>query len=157
LNLILENSKFVEYYTYLHLVFQNVPEFIDYFWLITDLECNIHTGTVLDNNQVPTIIDGKSLNRIIQGEEIQFVWGVLSGFDRQIEKIPEKLPYADGNSTFWEGKPKTQITGADVEIVCWDSSCTIFININEEIEKKLRFLYPDIMDLDEQNKHRVIC
>lgn len=151
MNLIVENSRYVQYYTYLDRVFSEIPELQQYNWLLSDLELNFCSDPRLSQESV--VIEGASLNEILQKAHMQFIWAVLSGY---IEKpqIPKKLPYADGNPHFWEGSPKPQGDGAQMEIVCWDSTCTLFINVNESIATKLRGLYPDIKDLDMENALR---
>lgn len=151
-NLIIEDSKYVDFYTYLDSVFATIPELRKLYWLITDLECNHCPDPRLRED--PVLIEGKTFNEIIQVNEIQFIWGVLSGFSDKPIKIPAKLPYADGNPRFWKGKPKPQATGAEIEIVCWDSTCTLFINANDSVATKLKELYPDIRNLDDENKSK---
>jgi hypothetical protein len=152
MNLILENSEYVKWHTFLGPIFREIPEFLEYHWLITDLELNTVSDPRLD--VVPVLIDGQSLNDIIQKNDVQFIWAVLSGFKEEIESIPQPLPYADGNKAFWSDCPKPQATDAELEIVCWDSTCTLFIGVNERIALKLTNLYPDILDLDVENKRR---
>ena len=60
-NLILEKSKFVDYYTYLDELFREVPEFREYHWLISDLEFNHCEDARLQTN--PVVIDGEALAR----------------------------------------------------------------------------------------------
>jgi len=152
MNLIIEKSKFVDYYTYLDPIFSSIPEFREMYWLISDLEVTYCPDTRLHDD--PVLIDGKSLNEIVQRNKIQFIWAVLSGFIKKPKRIPEELPYADGNPDFWKGIPKPQAIGAEIEIVCWDSTYTLFINANEHVAAKLKELYPDIQDLDKNNETR---
>ena len=56
MNLIVENSKYVDYYTFLDRVFAAIPEFQELDWLITDLELNYVDDPRLF--QEPIIIDG---------------------------------------------------------------------------------------------------
>ena len=102
----------------------------------------------------PVVIDGGLLNEIIQNHKVQFDWGVFSGFREKIDRLPVDLPYADGNRDFWGGSPKPQLPGAAVEIVCWDSTCTLFIGVDDGVAAKLKEIYPDIRDLDEENRRR---
>ena len=92
MNLILENSKYVKYYTYLDSIFSTVIEFQEMNWIISDVECNQYPDPRISKD--PILIDGKSLNEIIQNNKIQFIWAVLSGYREKVLKIPEKLPYA---------------------------------------------------------------
>lgn len=153
MNLIVENSKYVDYYTFLDDVFDAIPELQEMDWLITDLELNYVDDPRLF--QEPIIIDGASLNEILQKTKMQFIWAVLSGYSEKLTVIPADYPYADGNPNFWEGSPKPQVRDAQIEIVCWDSTCTLFINFNPSMAAKLKELYPDIKDLDRVNKSRI--
>jgi len=151
MNLILYNSKYVNLYTYLDPIFDAVPEFANFYYLVTDLECCGSDDERLSGE--PVVISGFTLHEIIQKDEVQFIWGVFSAFNRE-PSIPTELPSADGNSKFWEGSPTPQIKNAMFEIVCWDSTATLFIGIDHDIAAKLKVRYPDILDLDQENGRR---
>ena len=143
MNLILENSKYVDYYTYLDDILREVSELQDYEWFISDLEC--YSDLLINESWM----SGKELLRITNEHEIQIIWGVFSALTSRRNILTNEIPYADCNDTFWkEDNVETQLTDAQFEIVCWDSSLTLFINCNIEIVKKLKKLYPDIKDLD---------
>ena len=142
----------MKWYTYLDGIFMNVPELCEYYWLISDLEVNCCPDPKLNSD--PVVIDGNTLCEIVQENKIQFIWAVLSGFKNEILSIPDELPFADGNRDLWVGSPRPQAQGAEVEIVCWDSTCTLFIGIDESTSAKLQLMYPDIKDLDQENKQR---
>ena len=148
MNLILHKSKFVDYYTYLNPIFDAVPEFASFTYLVSDLECHGSKDERLSGS--PVVMSGLALREIVQKEKVQFVWAVFSAFDHE-PSIPSDLPYADGNSEFWQGSPTPQLKDALFEIVCWDSGATLFIGIDPNIAAKLKARYPDIRDLDEAN------
>lgn len=53
-------------------------------------------------------------------EDFQWIWGVLSGFEKHIELddvLRSELPYADGYAGFWKNPVTIQHPLADVEIV----------------------------------------
>jgi hypothetical protein len=150
-NMIVEKSKHVEWYTNLDEVFRRIDEFRAYYWIISDLKLNCPDSRLETD---PVVIDGDALNQIIQGTKVQFIWGVLSGFRDRIECVPKDLPYADGNRELWVGSPKPQVPNAAVEIVCWDSTCTLFIGVGDSVAAKLKEIYPDIRDLDDENRRR---
>ena len=150
MNLILEKSSFVDYYTYLDKVFANIIEFQELYWLLSDIECNGFYDILSEQKFI--FMDGKSLNNILQNNDIQFIWGVFSAFDKKPNKLPDTLPYADGNEKLWKENPHTQIPNAKYEIICFDSALTLFINISEDIANKLKKLYPDIKNLDKKTK-----
>ncbi|EMO24527.1 hypothetical protein LEP1GSC168_3058 [Leptospira santarosai str. HAI134] len=151
MNLILERSKFVTYYTYIDTIFEKIPGFRNYNYFISDLEYNHCEDPRLHKDDF--FITGLELYEIVQKEKIQFLWGVLSAF-KSVAKLTPPFPYADGNPAFWQGSPQSQADGAEFEIVCWDSCRTLFIGVSEEIQQSLKILYPDIKNLDEENRKR---
>lgn len=151
MNLLLEHSKFVEYYTYLDPIFAAAPELADFTFLISDIEIAGETDERLARD--PMVIQGRELRAIVEDKKVQFIWAVLSAFDHQ-PKIPEELPYADGNSGFWSGSPRPQLSDAKLEIVCWDSSATLFIGLDPSTVAKIQQRFPDIRDLNVYNQKR---
>ena len=126
MNILLERSKFVDFYTYLDPIFEAAPELADFTFLISDIELGTHRDERLATE--PSIISGHELRAMVEAKKIQFIWAVLSAFDHT-PTVPSELPFEDGNSRFWEGLPKPQISDAKFEIVCWDSGATLFIGI----------------------------
>lgn len=148
MNLILQNSKFVDFHTYLDPIFDAGPELAGFTYLVSDLEVGFSSDRRLLHS--PIVITGHELKKIVDGEKVQFVWAVLSAFTHA-PKMPGKPPYADGNPGFWHGSPEPQIPDASFEIVCFDSSATLFIGVDESIAEKLRGKYPDIRLLEDGN------
>ena len=99
MNLIIEKSKYVKWYTYLDDVFQKIPELRQYHWLISNLQVNYCLDSRLHAD--PVMINGEDFNEIVQKQKIQFIWAVLSGFKKRIDTFPIELPYADGNRDLW--------------------------------------------------------
>ena len=100
------SEKDERYYTYLKKVFEAIGNAQqDYNWLITDCECvtrNFETEKLL--NAEYCWITGEQLTEIILEEDFQWIWAVLSGFDKNIdisEVLKYELPYADGYRGFW--------------------------------------------------------
>ena len=147
---------------------------IDYNWLVTDLVYyadlrrsaanELLSGeSELDEDQLsgwptealaadgaPIWIAGDELTRIIEGNDLQFVWGVFSGFRKNMEINLETLsviPYADGNPDLWGAQPRIQHPLAEIEIVCWDSTATLFFSEDEELAERFRQHFTDCEDL----------
>jgi hypothetical protein len=78
MNLILENSEYVEYYSYLDPLFDKIPELKEYHWLLSNQE--VSYSTVKKNHTSPAIFSGDELAKIVKAEEIQFIWGVFCIF-----------------------------------------------------------------------------
>lgn len=76
----------------------------------------------------------------------------MSAFPSGTEPRLSEAPYAGGNSDFWKGIPKKQWTDSLFEIVCWDSSATLWIGLPDKLGMKVLKNAPGIMDLDELNK-----
>ena len=86
--------------------------------------------------------------------DYQFVWSVVSAFPKGADPFTTEIPYADGNPKFWEGAPEKQLKNSLFEIVCWDSSATLFIGLSNELSNKLLSNAPGIKDLNKLNEHR---
>jgi hypothetical protein len=81
-------------------------------------------------------ISGEDLTEMINQEDFQWIWAVLSGFDKSIELsevLKYNLPYADGYSVFWNKPLTLQHPLSGIEIVPWDSSLTLILSKNREV------------------------
>ena len=155
INLILENSKFVRGYTYLRQAFIEIPEFTGLSYVISGYEITGWTDAPVDRSS-PLFISGSDLLARLSchPHEPQFIWAVLSGFlPGQVPEIT-CLPNPDGNPRYWQSPLDPEIPGATLEIVAWDSSCTLFIGLSMAVAQKLSKLYPDIRNLDLMNTER---
>ena len=151
--MILEKSEFVRYYTFLDALFNGIEEFRKSYWLISDHELNHDEAERLNSH--PVLISGEKLRKLLSEVKTQFIWGVLSAFENPEIDLNQPLPFADGNPEFWSGSPRPQHPDASFEIVCWDSSCTLFVGVNSRVAVQLKKIFPDIKDLDMENQRRV--
>lgn len=144
MNLILENTDQVKFFTNLKEVFLGLRvNCADYDWFISDVETNgfnvregWHSGTELDS--------------LINENDIQFIWAVLSSFKRGTRFDVIKSPYVYDNPSYWDAsEPKTQLAGAEFEIGCWDSSATILVGLNEQLASNFKEAYSDVMSLSD--------
>ncbi|MCP1182902.1 hypothetical protein [Paenibacillus sp. 1781tsa1] len=173
---ILERSNQMPIHTDMRRVFNALDGCqLEYNWLITNLEHYTNAirsaaNTSLPDNLTiyeestspsdkldkdPIWISGEELTRIIYGNSIQFVWGVFSGFRKNIDINIEELiiePYADGNPNFWVSEPKIQHPLADIEVVCWDSTLTLFLTEDDGLGNKFKEYFKDLIDLKTYNK-----
>ncbi len=162
-NLVLEDSSRMPYFTDMRMVFDALPGICSkHDWLISDLDCEsvaldadapwisldprLRSGAVL--------LTGQELETILASNTIQFSWAVFSGVPIGSKPNPPEAPHADGNPDFWHGSPKPQLDGAELEIVCWDSSCCLLLGASEELAAKFRVAFAEVLDLDEQNRSR---
>nr|WP_296094093.1 hypothetical protein [uncultured Dorea sp.] len=144
-------------YSYFDEIFTKIPELSEeYNWLITYPECypiSPEIRKILTEDEI--WIKGEKLGALLKQERFQWIWGVLSGFKKTvpISKIKTySLPYAENYEGFWKNPITIQHPLADIEIVAWDSSCTLFISKEEWIIEEIKELYPLSEDLEKYNE-----
>ncbi|MEW4235203.1 hypothetical protein Q0N71_18320 [Bacillus thuringiensis] len=153
MNFILHGSK----YTVLASVFDSFQgREKDFNWLITDMEIVAHQEEKLIRDYPkmshPIVwIAGEDLSNLVKKYNPQFIWGVLSAFDKSINIDINNLlvePYANGNEGLWVPSPNIQHPQAKLEIVCWDSYVTLFFSKDEDIDDKFQDYFKSAKKLD---------
>ena len=124
-------------YTKLGKFFANMNNFQkNYNWLITNVECypeNKEYVELLYNKYC--FLTGEQLSKIVENEDFQWIWGVFSGFEKNINLeviLNYSLPYANGNKNLWKNL-NMQHPLSSIEIVAWDSSLTLIKSTNNDI------------------------
>ena len=162
-NLVLQSSPRMSYHTDVQAIFRAlVGAQFEYEWLVTDFEC-----IALGHSTLPEALQsgddddrlanravrfsGLELQRIVDTHQLQFVWGVLSGFPP--DRVPDvsmlaPYPIADGLSTLWSADATVQHPQAEVEIVCTDGSFTWFRTRRQELGDRFASYFPGTIDLD---------
>ena len=160
------------YYTYLKAVFDAIEnKQVEYNWLITATEIVAHSSRLDALNTsvhwehkdgkpiaIPApdyyFLSGEELTTIISEDDSQWIWGVLSGFEKSIpldEILKYPLPKADGYEGFWKNPPTIQNALASMEIVPWDSSCVLLLSTKGEIVEKFKRAFPNSRELSVYN------
>lgn len=148
------------YYTYLYPIFEAMKnKQKDYNWLIT--ECaewyDIFAKYNCKRCDEYIWISGEELTKLVrENEHMQMIWGVLSGFDLKYsldEVIQYPLPYADMNRRLWENPVAVQNPLASVEIVAFDSSCTVIKSIDTQLLDDIKQKYGSLDDLERYNSN----
>ncbi|MBC6297872.1 hypothetical protein HCJ45_12220 [Listeria sp. FSL L7-1517] len=141
------------FYTDMSVVFKAIQnKQANYNWLISHFECNHYPVDIL--KQAYIWVSGEELTKMIEENNIQFIWGVFSGFEKAIsleEVMQSELPFADGYLGFWKEKISIQHQLASIEIVPWDSSLVLFISKMEELTALFKENFPNSIDLEEYN------
>ncbi|HGA1024030.1 TPA: hypothetical protein ACIQN7_004472 [Bacillus cereus] len=125
-------------------------------WLITDMEIVAHQEEKLIRDypkmSYPIVwIAGEDLSNLVKKYNPQFIWGVLSAFDKSINIDINNLlvePYANGNEELWVPSPNIKHPQATLEIVCWDSHITLFFSKDEDIDDKFQDYFKSAKKLD---------
>lgn len=139
---------FMTYLDDIFIAFDNKQN--EYNWLISAYECNNYPSEKIPWGGESAWISGKDLTDIVNAHKIQFIWGVLSAFSKDIkysDVMKHPLPYADGNGELWDEDVKLQHPLAEMEIVAWDSSLAILMTDEKEILEKFKKLYPCYIDI----------
>lgn len=150
-------------YTYLKKIFRAIHDVQkNYNWLITDCECCTASadfrGRIFQYGDYGWI-SGEELTGMIEREDFQWIWAVLSGFDTKIpleEVVRYELPYADMNRGFWTNPISVQHPLAELEIVPWDCSCVLVISKKEQIVEDFLTSLPLGRDLAVYNEQKGI-
>ncbi len=156
-----EHSK--HHYTYLKDVFSAINHIqMDYNWLITDTDIIARSEELNALNTWPAAVpapeyyflSGEALTKIVTQDDSQWIWGVLSGFDKRIpieDILQYPLPKADGYGGFWKNPLSIQHALASIEIVPWDSSLVLIFSKSKEIVDSFRMAFSKSQDLQEYN------
>jgi len=117
----------------------------DYDWYVSDIDTNYTPDGFSPEDQW---IRGEELASLVQDHKLQFNWAVFSAVPKGFRSTVSAVPYADGNPDYWNGKnAMPQLDGALFEIVCWDSSATILINLPAEAQSRFIAAYSDTRPL----------
>jgi hypothetical protein len=162
-NLVLQSSPRMSYHTDVQAIFRALAGAqFEYEWIVTDFEC-----VALGHSSLPEALQSEEdedrlanravrfgaleLQRILDTHQLQFVWGVLSGFPpSRVPDVSTLVPYpiADGLSTLWSADATVQHPEAEVEIVCTDSAFTSFRTHRQELGDRFASYFPGTIDLD---------
>lgn len=162
-------QKGEKFYTDLLDVFNSIGNIQnEYNWLITNLENCIW----VDKKEVFMNEKGFKDYVWISGEELtkiqeenynfQWIWGVFSGFKKDVSKDEvlknftwENLPFANGYDGFWKNPISIQHPLADIEIVAWDSTLTLLISRDDQIVDRFMKNKSYAQSLEEYNEEIV--
>lgn len=143
-----------KYYTYLKKVFDAIGnKQREYNWLITDCECYPDNKEIRELlNKEYCWVSGEKLTEMVNQEDFQWIWAVLSGFDKSIELsqiLKYDLPYAEGYTGFWNKPITLQHPLSKIEIVPWDSSLTLILSEDEAIINSFMNSFPHSENLED--------
>lgn len=152
------NEKGEPWYTQMGKVFEAIHnKQNDYNWLITDIDC-VPQKIEAQYNGDYCWLTGEELTKLVAEDDWQWVWAVLSGFDKSID-VSEVLNYphpcANGYEGFWINPISIQHPLAAIEIVAWDSSLTLLFSKQEKLVKDFLAFFPFSQDLASYNTNGI--
>ncbi len=150
-------EKGEKYFTYLRKIFLSINNLQrNYNWLITSHECypqNEKYAEILSEKYC--WMTGEEITEMVDCEDFQWIWGVFSAFTKDITKeevLQYELPKADGYSRIWQNPIVIQHPFAEIEIMAWDSTMTIFVSKEDYIADLLRENNVFAEDLEKYNE-----
>lgn len=143
-------------YTYLKKLFDSIGNIqLNYKWLISYPECyprDREIEKLLEGSFC--ILSGKELTCMVEKEDFQWIWGTFSAFDPSTsneEILKHKLPENDMYPGFWVNPLTMQHPLSKMEIVAFDSSCTLILSRDFVLPKSFKDRYPKAEDLESIN------
>ena len=147
------NAKGEKYYTYMKKLFEAIGNRqTEFNWLITDCICypdNPKTDAMLSKDYC--WISGDELTEMVEQEDFQWIWAVLSAFDKSValeDVLKYDLPRAEDYDRFWSRPVSMQHPLARIENVPWDSSLTMIFSDDQNIIDAFRASYPYSEDFE---------
>lgn len=152
---ILEKGE--KFYTHLKKVFDAVGnQQKEYNWLLSGCECCPSNDSVKKMlRQEYCWLSGEELTAIVEEEDFQWIWGVLSGFEKDIplsEVLKYPVPWPDEYEEYWKNPLSIQHPLACFEIVPWDSSLVLILSRRKDLIDSFREAFPSSEDLYEYNE-----
>lgn len=144
------------YYTFLKDIFSSLKDKQkEYNWLITecDIVANSTEPDALNHGEYH-FLTGDELTSIVEKDDGQWIWGVLSGFDKNIslDKILEyPLPTADNNASLWKNPISMLHPLSSLEIIPFDSSFVLLLSTKKEHVDMFRACFSGSEDLSTYN------
>lgn len=156
MNLIIKDSSQMPRHTDIKLIFDALEgRQREFNWLITEHECYCWPSGKDIFNEGIVFLSGDELTDIVTHNRIQFVWEILSAFDKSIDIDINNLfviPTFDGKWKYGGEDVHTQRPSAIAEIVCVDSSYTILLSKDEDLSNRFLRHYSDAEDLHQWNR-----
>jgi hypothetical protein len=156
MNLIIKDTPQMPGHTDIKLIFDALEgRQKEFNWLITEHEsyCWPSGEDIFDEGII--LLSGDELTDIVTHNNIRFVWGILSAFDKSVDIDINNLdvvPTFDGEWKYGGMDVQPQHHLAVAEIVCVDSSYTMFISKDEDLSNRLIGHYSDAQDLHQWNR-----
>lgn len=140
MNLLLEGPDGMPCYTDMRAVLKAMAvEASSYDWFVSDMEANVPISALIEGDGW---LSGEEFAQLL-ADDIQFIWAVFSAVPPGIRFDVSSPPSADRNGRFWRPPDvQPQLQGACFEIVCWDSSATLFVGISPQQAECVTAAYP---------------
>lgn len=123
---------------------------LDYHWLITDMDGVPPAMEACCQEGGYCWLTGENFTKLVREDDGQWIWAVASGFAPDIplsDILQYPQPYANNYEGFWKKPLSIQHPLAAVEIVAWDSSCTLLLSREADLVEDFLDFFPHSEDL----------
>ncbi|MCT4566571.1 MAG: hypothetical protein N4A68_19935, partial [Maledivibacter sp.] len=146
MNYILKDTSKMNGFTDMRVIFHALDGIQkNYNWLITDIEYYPEVEEIKEG----TFISGDELTKLVNQEDIQFIWAVFTGFEKDIKldiNNLEVVPYIKDHYDFW-ANVSIQHPQAMLEIDCCDSSYVTLLSKDELASQKFGKYFNEAIEL----------
>jgi len=144
-------DKGEKFYTHMSRIFKAIHGAQnEYNWLIANFEAYPDTPKFIEYvNSSYTWLAGNELAEMVEAEDFQWIWAVLSGFPKSVTKkqvLQYDLPSTEYMG-YWENPLNLQHPLARLEIVPFDSSFVLVISKDDEVVNDFLASMPFANDL----------
>lgn len=149
MNWIIQNTDKLDFHTDLKALLKPILEEIESFkWVISDCDFISDIAIPINYEQDFFILTHEEFREIINSQT-QFIWGVISGFDKNDEILIDEnnLPFVEGNDLIWENG-NFQIENSIIEIIAFDSSYTIIKFKDKNLSDKFKRYFDEAIELE---------
>ena len=157
MNWIISKTKKLSCHTYLAELLKPIDDEIEnYNWIISDFEYN-GTGSYVElpiNYDHDYFILSPQQFKSLVDINVQIYWGVILGVPlyKTIEVDENNLPFAEGNDLIWKNG-NIQHPDAEIEVICYDSSCTIIKFRHKALSDKFKNYFTEAIELEKNKQH----
>jgi hypothetical protein len=153
MNWLIRSTKYMLNHTYLDLIVEPIMDEIDnYNWVICDIEMHsaVDAGDMINMEADYFILSPAAFRKLLD-MHIQLWWGVVLAIpiNTVIKMGEHKLPYLDGNALIWKNG-NLQLPDAEIEIDCFDSTCTIIKFTDQELSDRFKTFFGN-------NAEQLVC
>jgi len=157
MNWIIRKTAKMDFHTNLKAILSPIKDEIKQLdWLISDLEYNnIYRveNLPVDYDHDYFLLPAEQFDRLVAAD-MQIIWAVILGIPETHATTVdlENLPYADCNAEVWKNGC-IQHPDAIIEIICFDSSCTILKFKDQALSDKFKTHFDEAKELEPISKH----
>lgn len=149
MNWIIKNTSKIDFHTNLNEILKPISTDLDnYNWFLCDLDFMSDSPLPINFDKDYFILKNEDFQKITDSRT-QIIWGVISAVPKNIniEINENNLPFVEGNELVWQNG-NLQVNNSEIEIIAFDSSCTIVKFTNQTLSEKFKKYFDEAIELE---------